>query len=658
MKKLLLSLAALATFAFAANAESTVLDNWTSYTWTGDAQGWTANVKGYTITTEKGSSNTDMVQPDQYSIRVYQGASITVTAPEGTTFDNVVVTLDKNTKGYSGVADGWTSTTGSTSDLKFTLTADTPQNSITFSGDNKQLRIASMTINAGGDESTDPGTGDGGNTGGGDNPGGDSGDTQEGVTIQNFVTGLGFPEGAQAAVPTEPTEVTASDTGITYELLGTNVNTGNYLMIAGKVVAGAYISFELPFDCETILLTTTGGCSTNAANAVNIYANGNVIASAMQVNEQNHTYTVTIPTEYQSAGTVYKVESNSDKYNTQFAKFAYYEIGAEVPENPDPETPETPEGVITVAEALTLISGGYNGTATVQGYITGISDMSNTDSGSTYGNATYTISDTKTGSNTLTVYRGYWMDGEKFATGKEIEVGGLVTVEGTILSYNGTPEFTSGSKVIAYTAPEGGSGDEPTEPEGDSVTFDFTQPDSLNPAQDTTGVTEIDLTDVTLYAGPISILSEAAEGASNKPRLFYSDSGTNPGWTYRFYKDNTITVSASGDYAITSVQFNGTNLANQSVVFSDNGTFSGTTWTANDEEGVTSFSITKTATGNNPTIKTMKVFYKESSMVEGVVVDENAPVEYYNLQGVRVNEPAQGTIVIRRQGTEVKKVIF
>lgn len=40
------------------------------------------------------------------------------------------------------------------------------------------------------------------------------------------------------------------------------------------------------------------------------------------------------------------------------------------------------------------------------------------------------------------------------------------------------------------------------------------------------------------------------------------------------------------------------------------------------------------------------------------VDNSNAPVEYYNLQGVRVINPAAGTIVIRRQGTEVSKIRF
>ena len=44
--------------------------------------------------------------------------------------------------------------------------------------------------------------------------------------------------------------------------------------------------------------------------------------------------------------------------------------------------------------------------------------------------------------------------------------------------------------------------------------------------------------------------------------------------------------------------------------------------------------------------------------INDVTVDnENAPVEYFNLQGIRVSEPAAGQVVIRRQGTNVQKVL-
>lgn len=44
--------------------------------------------------------------------------------------------------------------------------------------------------------------------------------------------------------------------------------------------------------------------------------------------------------------------------------------------------------------------------------------------------------------------------------------------------------------------------------------------------------------------------------------------------------------------------------------------------------------------------------------INGIEADANAPVEYYNIQGVRVDNPRQGSLVIRVQGGNATKVIF
>lgn len=62
--------------------------------------------------------------------------------------------------------------------------------------------------------------------------------------------------------------------------------------------------------------------------------------------------------------------------------------------------------------------------------------------------------------------------------------------------------------------------------------------------------------------------------------------------------------------------------------------------------------------GYNVTITKVVFGDISTDIVFGPVDNSEAPVEYYNLQGVRVNEPARGTIVIRRQGNEVKKILF
>ena len=73
------------------------------------------------------------------------------------------------------------------------------------------------------------------------------------------------------------------------------------------------------------------------------------------------------------------------------------------------------------------------------------------------------------------------------------------------------------------------------------------------------------------------------------------------------------------------------------------------------------------ATGENLDVYAIVTVYKgapqlypvkvsATSGIAGVEADANAPVEYYNLQGVRVAEPANG-LYIRRQGNTAAKVL-
>lgn len=65
---------------------------------------------------------------------------------------------------------------------------------------------------------------------------------------------------------------------------------------------------------------------------------------------------------------------------------------------------------------------------------------------------------------------------------------------------------------------------------------------------------------------------------------------------------------------------------------------------------------TNDATGKSCS-KKFSITVKNSSGVNDVVFDENAPVEYFNLQGIKVSNPGNG-IYIKRQGTKAEKVIL
>ncbi|MDE6108678.1 MAG: hypothetical protein K2F72_00120, partial [Muribaculaceae bacterium] len=153
MKKFLLSLAMVLGICAAASAESVTLPGadkvWENYTWTEDGDNIKGTVEGYSLLLEMNSSTTALVKPDQYSIRVYAGAQLHITAPEGETFSKVEITINSNgNKATSATASaGWT--VSAFDNGKFTMTAATPQSTLTFDGAGKQLRVGSMVITTG-----------------------------------------------------------------------------------------------------------------------------------------------------------------------------------------------------------------------------------------------------------------------------------------------------------------------------------------------------------------------------------------------------------------------------------------------------------------------------------------------------------------------------
>ncbi|MDE6136145.1 MAG: hypothetical protein K2F97_01570, partial [Muribaculaceae bacterium] len=48
----------------------------------------------------------------------------------------------------------------------------------------------------------------------------------------------------------------------------------------------------------------------------------------------------------------------------------------------------------------------------------------------------------------------------------------------------------------------------------------------------------------------------------------------------------------------------------------------------------------------------------QSGIADITSTEADAPVEYFNLQGIRIDRPAAGQVVIRRQGTSVRKIII
>lgn len=105
-------------------------------------------------------------------------------------------------------------------------------------------------------------------------------------------------------------------------------------------------------------------------------------------------------------------------------------------------------------------------------YVKGIiSSIDEIDTGQ-YGNATYYISDDGSRANELMVFRGYYIDGEKFTSSDQIKVGDEVVVVGSLMKYYNDYEFTSGSRIVSH---KDNGGVEPVGPDipEDALVFDL-----------------------------------------------------------------------------------------------------------------------------------------------------------------------------------------
>jgi hypothetical protein len=201
------------------------------------------------------------------------------------------------------------------------------------------------------------------------------------------------------------------------------------------------------------------------------------------------------------------------------------------------------------------------------------------------------------------------------------------------------------------------------------VTFDFSNPEGLTPSIERAKNGEgVDVTDKTFTNGDVAISFTKQDGASNGARLF---SGTNDGvvtlrlYSYKSNGQATMTVGGENVSNIEYIQISSSSsfyftTSSSSYTETSNGAY----WQhALTEELVPSVKFTTkepTSSSQTSTISAVTVVYTpaETNAVNSVAVDsENAPVEYYNLQGVRVANPTQG-LFIRRQGNTVSKVVI
>ena len=198
------------------------------------------------------------------------------------------------------------------------------------------------------------------------------------------------------------------------------------------------------------------------------------------------------------------------------------------------------------------------------------------------------------------------------------------------------------------------------------ATFNFADIASLTPSYDPNGGTEETATsggetiinrayvvdDVKFTVSEVYVTVPTVEGAKNVTKLFYSK--TNDAWTFRVYKNHTLKIGATAANPVVKIDFGFNNTGSAKQLSTSTGTYTATdnVWTG--EAAEIEFAVAGTVQ-----LKTLNVTTKNDlAGVEDVVIDnENAPVEYFNLQGVKVANPENGLYIVR-QGNKVSKVLI
>lgn len=196
-----------------------------------------------------------------------------------------------------------------------------------------------------------------------------------------------------------------------------------------------------------------------ASRNVTIGADDNVFPTLTNDNNLAVTYTcepATVAT-IDKDGNITLVGEGSATVSAIFDGNAEYEAQTvsytlQVKAAPTVDISNTPETAYTVTKALKLIEAneGLDTKVYVKGIVTEVTEIS-----LKYGNATYTISDDAAKTNALVVFRGYYLNGDKFTADDQLKINDNVVVYGKLTDYNGTKEFTTGSSIYSLNGTTG-----------------------------------------------------------------------------------------------------------------------------------------------------------------------------------------------------------
>ena len=646
MKKILLSLAVVLGMGAVAQAADVTLPGadkkWNAYTWTQAGDDYTGTVEGYTLTLAKGTSSNTLVAPDQYSIRVYAGANLTVTAPAGTTFKQVVVKGAANSKATNATATGWTVSCSGAAGATFvaTFTSETPQSSITFDGAGKQLRVGSITLSSEAGGTVDP------------DPTPDPTPDPSVTEYDSFAKLAAAGSGAEGKVNGPVYFIYANATGTDVQVKDSK---GGYMLVyrPASVPAGlvngdafAYVQGKYsPYNNLPEVASATFGDVTKGGAAVAPEEPGLDEISAAMANTYVKLSGVSISGLSGKSFTITDADGNTVKgYNT-------FNLDA-IPEGEN----QTIVGFVRVFKTDVQIAPvTIDGGVVVPVVETPVFSVA---AGAVEKGTEVTISCATEGA---TIH--YTTDGSFVSATSPVYSEPIVINEAMTIKAIAVKEGMTDSKLAqaAYTIKT----ETPVGPTtGTTATFTFSDPSTLTPAytldqavdDGTTGNKKIDVLGVEFVANGAKI---ATTGTGNAPRLYYQT--TQEAWTYRVYKNTVMTMTAPEGYKFVSIVFDPqtTTYANQLAaanVFSA-GTYDSANKTLNfaGDAAVSEVTFTPAATTGFNSITYN--FSKTDAVNDIIAEDADAPAVYYNMQGVRVANPAAGNLYIKVQGSKATKVL-
>ncbi len=235
----------------------------------------------------------------------------------------------------------------------------------------------------------------------------------------------------------------------------------------------------------------------------------------------------------------------------------------------------------TPSQALEVIANGENDPEAevyIKGKVSQIKEVS-----PSFGNATYYISDDGTTDNQLYVFRGKYLNGEKFTSEDQLKVGDEVVILGKLTTFNDDPQVGTGSSIVSLNGEGGGStaggavsiSDNMLTLTNSAVTAG-TETATLNVA----GITGLKRGDkpssLTMSDG--SVITFDANGETNGPAYYETDMRVYKNNIMRFSCKKTIAkivITCSGDDRVgnetATVSFNGSEAEYNNVFTEDKG---------------------------------------------------------------------------------------